>query len=230
MLIQAPELTALDPRFEALRLEAYRRGWPERYRNDLHVHDRDLLAKFPEVTEFIWVLRESGTHLYPKPDTKVGWEWVDSAFKAGAWESRLLYHYQNGELRGVGNVVPILTRWFDLLSNAEQRREKQRPILELGYGVADRIAEIEAHAPEEGLIEVWRTAWERLVGTPLTYDPTRIYVGLDFCPWSFTFLRESWRPREGVSYPANQRLGEWKRDYNGGLIYDSRSRSWTCHT
>lgn len=228
MLMQVPDLTSLDVRYDALRREAYARGWPAAYRDDLHKHDRNYLAQNPEANEFLWILREYGTHLYLKPDTRAAWEWIQGAFSAGVWEHRLLYHYKNETLSGVGDITPILNQWESDLPDLERTRKKRRPKVILGYGVEERIAEIRAHAPEEGLD--WEDVWEKFTGSPLEYDPTRIHVGLDFCPWSFTFLRERWIPREGVRYPDSLRFGEWRRDYNGGLIFDARSRTWRVHT
>ena len=37
---------------------------PEHYADDLLVHDLDVLKKYPE-SDFVWVLRTNGTHLFP---------------------------------------------------------------------------------------------------------------------------------------------------------------------
>jgi hypothetical protein len=53
-----------SPAFDAIVAEAKRVGWPVDYRGDLFQHDRDALAVVPAAVPFLWVLRESGTHLY----------------------------------------------------------------------------------------------------------------------------------------------------------------------
>jgi hypothetical protein len=43
--------------------EAERVGWPVQYRCDLYVHDREYLNQLDPSIPFVWILRESGTHL-----------------------------------------------------------------------------------------------------------------------------------------------------------------------
>lgn len=53
--------------YRVLKAEAQRVGFPEYYRADLTTHDRNALARRDAPTQFGWVLRRCGTHLWP-PD------------------------------------------------------------------------------------------------------------------------------------------------------------------
>lgn len=57
--------------YQALKAEAERRGYPEVFRRDLTVHDRNALARRDAPDQFGWVLRRCGTHLWP-PDAQAG--------------------------------------------------------------------------------------------------------------------------------------------------------------
>lgn len=39
-------------------------GWPEAYQQDLTIHDQNTLLESPHC-DYVWLLRECGTHLYP---------------------------------------------------------------------------------------------------------------------------------------------------------------------
>lgn len=60
------------PHYDALVAEAKRVGWPTNYRRDLFVHDRNALARIPANVPLVWMLRESGTHLWPATETAIG--------------------------------------------------------------------------------------------------------------------------------------------------------------
>jgi len=52
--------------YRALTAKADEIGWPLRFRTDLTKHDRAFVTKHEADRPFIWVLRDSGTHLaYP---------------------------------------------------------------------------------------------------------------------------------------------------------------------
>jgi hypothetical protein len=53
------------PHYEALLAEAARVGWPQEYRRDVLVHDRNHCARLDPATPFVWVLRTMGSHLFP---------------------------------------------------------------------------------------------------------------------------------------------------------------------
>jgi len=52
--------------YDLLVAEAQRLGWPRLFQTDLTVHDRRLLSQRNPLQggEFVWVVREHGTHLY----------------------------------------------------------------------------------------------------------------------------------------------------------------------
>jgi hypothetical protein len=51
------------PHYEALRAEARRVRWPERFETDLTVHDRAALATRDPALPFAWVLNRGATYL-----------------------------------------------------------------------------------------------------------------------------------------------------------------------
>ena len=62
--VKLDAITFFDDRYQMLLREAARVGWPIAFCGDLYVRDREKLAIAP-VREMVWILRESGTHLYP---------------------------------------------------------------------------------------------------------------------------------------------------------------------
>lgn len=58
-----PRWKKLPPAYLALRAKAQEIGWPTRFRCDL-ASDRDSIMAWKPI-KFAWILRESGTHLYP---------------------------------------------------------------------------------------------------------------------------------------------------------------------
>lgn len=51
------------PHYAALLAESERTGWPLAFRNDLLVHDLAFCQATSEGNPFLWVLRDSGTHV-----------------------------------------------------------------------------------------------------------------------------------------------------------------------
>jgi len=49
--------------YRAMKAKAEEVGWPRAFPTDLTKHDRMLLARKDAPAEFVWVLRECGTHL-----------------------------------------------------------------------------------------------------------------------------------------------------------------------
>jgi hypothetical protein len=52
--------------YMTIKAEATRQALPKHYRTDLTKHDRSQLSKKDAPPQFVWVLRESGTHLIGK--------------------------------------------------------------------------------------------------------------------------------------------------------------------
>jgi hypothetical protein len=56
-------MTKNPPHYAAIKAEADRVRWPERFRSDVTIHDRAALAKRDPSAPFGWVLSCLGTHL-----------------------------------------------------------------------------------------------------------------------------------------------------------------------
>jgi len=65
--------------FRALRAAAQAKGWPTHFKRDLLVHDRRHLRKRDPEKPFLWVLRDSGTHI-------VDPEWTEREHGCMSWE------------------------------------------------------------------------------------------------------------------------------------------------
>lgn len=52
--------------YMTIKTEAGRRNLPEHYTTDLTKHDRQILSRKDAPAEFVWVLRQCGTHLIGK--------------------------------------------------------------------------------------------------------------------------------------------------------------------
>jgi hypothetical protein len=79
-------------------------GWPEMYRDDLYRHDLQALRKIDLDKPFVWVLRQSGTHLVPIKNTSdvLDLSSINKVFgysnpKWYAWDGESFYEapYQN---------------------------------------------------------------------------------------------------------------------------------------
>jgi hypothetical protein len=66
--------------YNVLVTEAAHAEWPVAYKTDLTKHDRQTLLN-TDTQHFIWVLRESGTHLYPL-DTNMKYSTISSCLDA----------------------------------------------------------------------------------------------------------------------------------------------------
>lgn len=76
-----------SPAWVAMMTKAKELGWPERYREDLVLVDRETAHEMRE-SSFWWGIRPSGTHLYDTgPDARM----VDRTF------SEVLWFYWDGE-------------------------------------------------------------------------------------------------------------------------------------
>ena len=51
--------------WQTLKDEASLKGLPQRYKNDLDVHDRESIERYGDASPFLWFLRENGTHYVP---------------------------------------------------------------------------------------------------------------------------------------------------------------------
>ncbi len=59
----AVEYAKKDPRFAAMLAQSAAYRWPVGFQDDLYVHDLNLVRDCPDL-EFVWILREMGSHLY----------------------------------------------------------------------------------------------------------------------------------------------------------------------
>lgn len=59
-------------------------GWPAHYKDDLLVHDKNILIAYPD-SDFVWGLRESGTHLFP----------IAASERRSSWACSTLWYYEN---------------------------------------------------------------------------------------------------------------------------------------
>jgi len=62
--------------YRLMKAESVRVGWPKHYAADLTKHDRRRLSRKDAPETFVWILRESGTHLLPIYDG-----WADATLK-----------------------------------------------------------------------------------------------------------------------------------------------------
>lgn len=111
--------------FKRITVVAEGLGWPRFHRNDLIMFDHDSLCKVVEDTEFMWSIRESGTHMIRRCDVtvllergiaNVGAAWCDIVTGRLAPEAKT-YHGKDGQLTevtGDGDLVwDIIRGWAE---------------------------------------------------------------------------------------------------------------------
>ena len=88
--------------YMTIKTEATRQNLPEHYRTDLIKHDRLQLRKKDAPTQFVWVLRQCGTHLIGKyADDDANRRKFTLTYLEGIRESNpkaLFYIYRAGQL------------------------------------------------------------------------------------------------------------------------------------
>lgn len=110
---------AMSPGYVAVARAALALGWPTRYRRDLTLHDRCELAA--RVTDgqsapFLWVVRESGTHLMHAGPCLPGSSAAGAILRsvlANFGGERRVYHYDGRDLRPVSEpeAYALAARW-----------------------------------------------------------------------------------------------------------------------
>ena len=113
----------VSPAYEAIVEESNRLGWPEMWKDDLYLHDKKTLDS-PDIDEFIWTIRSTGTHLLiPQEtpsvlDSRKNWtlavlESIVKKSKDGD-DAEFVYHYFNGKLRRilVEEALGIAHEWI----------------------------------------------------------------------------------------------------------------------
>lgn len=81
--------------------ESVRTELPKFYKNDLLVHDKNIIAELGDNPRFLWVTRECGTHLLPLANHKnlADSSWInacESMSGPNQW-----YLFENGELSAI---------------------------------------------------------------------------------------------------------------------------------
>ena len=59
----AIEYSATDSRYAAMLKVCEETDWPECWCDDVYLHDMEFLKSHPD-TDFVWILRDAGSHLY----------------------------------------------------------------------------------------------------------------------------------------------------------------------
>lgn len=110
----------MSPGYVAVAREAIALGWPTHYRRDLTLHDRcELAARVDSAgrsAPFLWVVRESGTHLMHAGPCLPGSSSAGSILRSvlvNFGGERRVYHYDGRDLRPVSEpqALAIAARW-----------------------------------------------------------------------------------------------------------------------
>ena len=92
--------------YDVLVAKCKQLGWPKHFKEDLKVHDRNMVLKTADDSDlqwFIYGVRTTGTDImFP---TKGGLEWLKAGVRIAT--DRLYYVYQANVLRGVGYLQGV---------------------------------------------------------------------------------------------------------------------------
>ena len=85
--------------YDRIAREAAAIGWPSHFRSDLERIDRHYLT-VENITRFVWVLRENGTHIFPQAETTAEFSAIVPWLKAVAnvYPDARWYVYSDGRL------------------------------------------------------------------------------------------------------------------------------------
>lgn len=109
------------PAYAAMRAESRRLRLPRRFRTDLTRHDRQLLRKLRADAQFVWILREDGTHLWTV-------DFVDGAgntaaelirYAADTWPSARFYLWDGGSLLSMDSSAVAAERTEELAGRSK---------------------------------------------------------------------------------------------------------------
>ena len=93
-------IRSTDLRMHYMLTIARETGWPTCFQNDLYCHDRRVLGEYPGA-DMVWILRDSGTDLYPA---------CDDRHSVASYRSQCMY-WSGGHKLNWNNGIPI-ARYF----------------------------------------------------------------------------------------------------------------------